>query len=291
MSTLNQQLKKLFYYVHLMRLDKPIGFFLLLWPTLWALWIANLNKKLNFKLWGLFIIGTITMRSAGCVINDIADRNFDSFVERTRYRPLATKTLTITEALFLFITLSLIALFIVRQLNSFSIYLSIVGLALVLIYPFTKRVIYWPQFFLGLAFAWGIPLAFAAQMNTIPFIGWILFIATFFWILSYDTIYAMVDSKDDKKIGIKSTALLFEKNSCLLIGITQFLFLSLLVFVGYYLQLNLFYYLCLFLSMLLIFYQQYLIKDYLPVRCFKAFLNNNYVGAIIFLGFYGGSIH
>ncbi len=271
-------------YAHLLRLHQPIGSLLLLWPTLWALWLAG-NGHPSFKLVFLFTLGTFLMRGLGCVVNDIADRNFDGLVTRTKKRPLATGALGLKEALVLLLILCGLALVLVMQLNNLTIKLSIIGLGLALIYPYCKRFTYWPQWVLGLAFSWGIPMAFAAQTNKVPVIAWLLFFSASLWPLAYDTMYAMVDRDDDKYIGIKSTALLFGDNETRFIGVVQCSFIALLVYLGLLLQLHgIFYFILTFVSGLLV-YQQYLIKDRKAERCFKAFLNNTWVGALIFLGF------
>ncbi len=195
-------------YALLMRLHRPIGSLLLLWPTLWALWIASNGRPNQFILF-IFILGVLVMRSAGCVINDIADRHFDPHVARTRARPLAAGNIKLIEAIILFIVLCIIALTLVLQLNIFTIKLAFIGLALAIIYPFTKRFTYWPQLFLGAAYAWSIPMAFAAQTQHLPGLCWVLYFTAVLWPIAYDTMYAMVDKPDDLLIGIKSTAILF----------------------------------------------------------------------------------
>jgi 4-hydroxybenzoate polyprenyltransferase len=270
-------------YIQLMRLHRPIGIFLLLWPTLWALWIAAHGLP-NIKVLIIFILGTIVMRSAGCVINDYADRNFDGLVERTKQRPLAIGALTSRAAIILFISLIVIALILVLQLNWLTIKLSVIGLLLAIIYPFTKRFFQAPQLVLGVTFAWSVPMAFAAQTNTVPAIAWLVFIIALLWPIAYDTLYAMVDIKDDQKIGIKSTAILFGRYDRFWIAITQLLILLLLLGVGVMLQLKNVYFLSLGIGLLLFVYQHYLIKDREPQKCFRAFLNNNWFGLIILLG-------
>ena len=272
-------------YLLLMRLHRPIGILLLLWPTLWALWIAGQGHP-DLKVLIIFILGVVVMRSAGCVINDIADRNFDGHVERTKNRPLVTGQVSLREAVILFLLLCIVALLLVLQLNVFTIKLSFIGLALAIIYPFTKRYIYWPQFVLGLAFAWGVPMAFAAQLNTIPVIAWWVFLAAVLWPIAYDTMYAMADREDDKLIGIKSTALLFGQYDRLIIGFIQVLVLLLLLFIGWQLKLNFIYFISLLIALILVGYQQFLIKNREPKQCFRAFLNNNWFGLVVFLGFF-----
>lgn len=266
-----------------MRFHRPIGIWLLLWPELWALWIAS-NGKPDFKVLIIFILGTAIMRAAGCVINDFADRNFDGFVARTKDRPLASGQVSVKEALLIFLVLSLTALVLVLQLNFFTIELSVIGLLLATIYPFTKRITHWPQLFLGLAFAWAVPMAFAAQLNQMPNIAWWIFATAVLLALAYDTMYAMTDREDDIKIGMKSTAILFGKFDRLIIGIIQLLILFLLIVIGIKQNLNLVYYASLVIAAGFMIYQQYLIKDRDPQKSFKAFLNNNWVGAIVFLG-------
>ena len=271
-------------YIHLLRLHQPIGSFLLLWPTLWALWLAG-NGHPSFKLVLVFTVGTFLMRGLGCVANDIADRHVDGFVTRTKKRPLVTGAIGLKEALVLLLLLSALALGLVLQLNSLTVKLSVVGLALALIYPYSKRFTDWPQGVLGLAFSWGIPMAFAAQTNNVPAIAWLLFLSASLWPLAYDTMYAMVDRDDDKQIGIKSTAVLFGQNETRFIGAVQCSFMALLVCVGWLLKCHSIFYFLLILAAGLLIYQQYLIKDRKAERCFKAFRNNTWVGALIFLGF------
>ena len=275
--------QQLLNYAKLMRLHKPIGIWLLLWPTLWALWIAAKGMP-DFKMLCIFILGTITMRSAGCVINDFADRYFDAHVARTCDRPLVTGKVTPKEALILFFILCVIALILVLQLNIFTIKLSVIGLLLAVIYPFTKRITYWPQLVLGMAFAWSVPMVVAAQENHIPLIGWFIYIIAVLWPLTYDTMYAMDDRADDLKIGIKSTAILFGQYDRIIISILQIIILLLLTIMGLLLKPSLYYYLSLLLSACLMVHQQRLLKNHKPPNGLKAFRNNNWIGAIIFLG-------
>lgn len=266
-----------------MRLPRPIGIFLLLWPTLGALWIAKQGVP-DLKILIIFILGTIVMRSAGCVINDFADRHIDGLVTRTKERPLATGVVSVKEALALFIFLATLALLLVVQLNFFTLKLAVVALLLAMLYPFTKRYCHFPQVFLGAAYAWAIPLAFAAQTNAVPMIAWVFFTATLLWSVVYDTMYAMVDRVDDLRIGVKSTAILFAHNDRLLIGFVQIIILLLLVYVGCLAKFHAIYFASLILVAILGIYQQYLIKDRDAKNCFKAFLNNNWLGLVIFLG-------
>jgi 4-hydroxybenzoate polyprenyltransferase len=270
-------------YVYLMRLHKPIGIFLLLWPSLWALWLASSGTP-NLKIVGIFIIGVILMRSAGCIINDFADRHLDRYVERTRERPLAAGKIQVYEALFLFFILIFCAFLLALNLNHLAILLSFVGAFLAVIYPFLKRVTHLPQIGLGLAFAWGVPMAYAAELNAIPWVGWALFLAAAIWPVIYDTMYAMVDLNDDIKIGIKSSAILFGKHYAGIIGILQCSFLMILSYIGWVTKLNEGYFLALLLAGLFFLYQQYLIRKNYREDCFKAFLNNHWVGMIIFIG-------
>lgn len=274
---------RLYQYVLLMRLHRPIGIYLLLWPTLWAVWIASAGQP-NWLITIVFILGVILMRSAGCVINDYADRNIDTHVQRTKQRPIASGDVSTKEALILFIILCLIAFGLVLLLNPLTIQLSFVALLLAAIYPFMKRYTHLPQVFLGAAFGWAIPMAFAAELNTIPMIAWWLFITNVLWVIVYDTMYAMVDREDDLKIGVKSTAILFGQADKLIIASLQIVVLSLLVGLGLKLAFNWAYYLGLTAATLLAFYQQWLIKDREPSLCFKAFLNNHWFGLVIFIG-------
>ncbi len=275
-----QQLKS---YAYLMRLDKPIGIFLLLWPTMWALLIASHGHPPLYILI-VFTLGVILMRSAGCVINDIADRNFDGHVTRTQTRPLVTGEASLKQALTLFFGLCAIAFGLVLTLNRLTVLLAIPGVLLASSYPFTKRITDAPQLILGIAFSWSIPMAFAAINNTVPVIAWLLMLANILWTTAYDTEYAMVDREDDLKIGIRSTAILFGKADKVIIGCLQVATLFFLLMVGQYCQLDDWYYLGLGISSMLILYQQHLIRDRKPPACFKAFLNNHWVGLIITTG-------
>ena len=277
---------KAYYYARLMRLEKPIGIFLLLWPTLWALWIAAEGMP-DMLVFIVFMLGVFLMRSAGCVINDYADRDFDPHVARTKTRPIASGAVKPKEALVLFVVLCLTAFCLVLLLNTYTILLSFGGAALAAIYPFMKRYTHLPQVVLGAAFAWAIPMAFAAQTNDIPIVAWLLFITTVLWAVAYDTMYAMVDREDDLKVGVKSTAILFGEADRFIIGIIQILVLSTLYIVGDQLGMSMPYYVALAVATGLSVYQQYLIKDREPARCFRAFLNNNWFGCIIFCGIAG----
>ncbi|MDR3490664.1 MAG: 4-hydroxybenzoate octaprenyltransferase [Gammaproteobacteria bacterium] len=276
-------LDKLKNYIMLMRLNKPIGFFLLLWPTLWALWLASSGMPpLNILI--IFITGTLVMRSAGCIINDFADRHFDKYVERTRERPLTTGAVTVKEALILFFILLSIAFVLVLFLNPLSIELAFIGAGLAIFYPYMKRFTHLPQVGLGTAFSWGVPMAFAATTNNVPTTAVILFFTALIWPVIYDTQYAMTDRKDDLKLNLQSTAILFGQWDKIIIGLLQIIFLLMLSWVGYLFQLTTYYYLSLILVAILFIYQQRLIYTRLPKNCFRAFLNNHWVGLIIFLG-------
>jgi 4-hydroxybenzoate polyprenyltransferase len=276
-------LKRLEYYGKLMRLDKPIGIFLLLWPTLWALWLAAGGMPNWVILW-IFVLGTVFMRSAGCVINDFADRNFDLYVERTKNRPLATGVVGTKEALFLAAGLSFCAFLLILNLNHLTIALSVCALFLAASYPFTKRFLAMPQAYLGIAFSFGIPMAFAAQTNQIPVIAWLLMTANLIWVIAYDTEYAMVDKADDLKIGIKTSAITFGRFDVAGIMLCHIIFICLMVGVGQLQKLGVAYYLGLGTALGLIMYQYHLIHNREPARCFKAFLHNNWVGATVFTG-------
>ncbi|MGE5624880.1 MAG: 4-hydroxybenzoate octaprenyltransferase [Bacillota bacterium] len=270
-------------YGRLMRLNKPIGTFLLLWPTLWALWLATHGRPTP-KLFVVFVAGVFVMRAAGCVINDFADRNFDPHVARTRERPLATGEVSVAEALMLFVILGLVGLGLVFTLNTLSLELACVGLALAMSYPFMKRYTYLPQPYLGLAFGWGIPIAYAAATESVPQEAWLIFIANILWATVYDTQYAMVDREDDLKIGVKSTAILFGRQDRTIIGILQVLLLVSLAILGTRLHLGEAYYTGLAAAAVFAVYQQWLIRRREPARCFQAFLNNNWFGAAVFAG-------
>jgi len=279
MTALNRYLD----YARLMRLHRPIGILLLLWPTLWALWIAARGAP-GLHILFVFVAGVVLMRSAGCVINDYADRDFDRHVARTRDRPIAAGRVTPTEALVLFSVLCLVALALVFTLNTLTILLAIVGALLAATYPFLKRYTHLPQFDLGVAFGWGIPMAFAAETGTIPFVGWLLLAANVCWAVAYDTLYAMVDREDDLKVGIKSTAILFGRYDRMLVFLFHILALSLLALSGARAGLSLGYYAGLAAGLGFALYQQHLIRNRGRDECFRAFLNNNWFGASVFAG-------
>ena len=282
---MNQQklTKKLNAYERSMRLDKPIGILLLLWPTLWALLLAGRGQP-DWIIILIFVTGTVLMRSAGCVMNDIADRKFDGLVERTKNRPLATGEVSLNEAYLLAAGLSLFAFCLVFFLNKTTILLSFVALFLAATYPLTKRFLAIPQAYLGLAFGFGIPMAFSAVNDYIPPLAWALLVANVFWAMAYDTEYAMVDRDDDAKIGIKSSALFFGKYDVLAIMLCYAVMLSILLYVGKFMGFDKFYYTGLAAALLLVARQYGLIKNRVKTDCFKAFLQNNWIGFAIFLG-------
>jgi 4-hydroxybenzoate polyprenyltransferase len=270
-------------YAELIRLNRPIGIFLLLWPGLWALWIAG-DGQPPWWIVLIFIAGTALMRSAGCAINDYADRDFDGHVTRTRQRPVASGRIPASEALLVFVVLSLAAFALVFFLNTTTILMSFVAVALAAVYPFMKRFTHMPQLVLGMAFGWAVPMAFTALQEQVPPVAWVLFAAAVIWALIYDTMYAMVDREDDREIGIKSTAILFGRHDRLIIGLLQILMLALLGVAGVLAGLGFFYWLGLAAGGLLFLYQQWLIREREPADCFRGFLNNNWFGMSIFLG-------
>jgi 4-hydroxybenzoate polyprenyltransferase len=274
---------KLYDYALLMRWDKPIGALLLLWPTLWALWLAGEGQPQQ-SIVIIFLAGVWLMRSAGCIVNDIADRDFDPHVERTRDRPLAAGRVSLRQALLLFCIVSLIAFALVLLLNRLTLWLALIGVVLTISYPFMKRFHHLPQGHLGLAFGWGIPMAYAALTGSVPFAAWLLFIANIAWVLVYDTVYAMSDREDDLKIGVKSSAILFGDYDTRMVGLFQTLTLVLMVAVGILNEMNAIYYFSLLFGAWFFLYQQYLIHDRDRYRCFRAFLNNNGFGLTIFCG-------
>lgn len=272
-------------YERLMRLDKPIGILLLLWPTLWALWIAGRGHPNLIVVW-IFVLGTVLMRSAGCVMNDLADRDFDGRVERTRGRPLATAEVSVREALLLAAGLSLAAFCLVLFLNRLTILLSFAALFLAASYPFTKRFLAIPQAYLGIAFGFGIPMAFAALVGTVPPVGWLMLLANIFWAIAYDTEYAMVDREDDLKIGIRSSAILFGRFDVIAVMLCYLAALLLLAIAGSWLHLRWLYYGGLVVAAGIAIYHYYLIRGRDRNACFKAFLHNNWLGAAIFVGLF-----
>jgi 4-hydroxybenzoate polyprenyltransferase len=273
-------------YARLIRFEKPIGFYLLLWPTLWALAVAAEGSPDGWILF-VFVSGVFLMRSAGCAINDYVDRDIDLHVARTRERPLTSGQIEPREALAVFAVLGLIALLLVLTLNRLTILLAVAGVLLAASYPYMKRFHYLPQVHLGAAFGWGIPMAFAALTGAVPKQAWLLYVATLVWTVAYDTMYSMVDREDDLKLGVKSTAILFGDYDRIMIGVFQLLFLLTLVLVGLDLEFSAVYYLGLGVAVLLLGYEQFLITDRVPAHCFAAFLHNHWVGAAVFAGIMG----
>lgn len=274
------------HYGRLIRIERPIGSYLLLWPTLWALWIASEGMP-DLKLLVIFVLGVFIMRSAGCAVNDIADRNIDAHVERTRDRPLAAGSITLREALAVFSLLVLLAFVLVLQLNLLTILFSVAAAILAASYPFMKRYHSLPQAYLGLAFSSAIPMAFTAVTNQLPPPGaWLLFAANLLWTTAYDTMYGMCDREDDLKLGMKSTAILFGDYDKLWVGVLQLGTLLLLSIVGQLNDLGLWFWLSLLVASGFFVYQQYLIRDRDRLLSFRAFLNNNWVGLTIFIGIF-----
>lgn len=274
---------RLIAYAKLIRLDKPIGILLLLWPTLWGLWLAAGGLP-DLLILAIFVMGTVLMRSAGCAINDFADRRIDPHVERTRNRPLATGMVTPKEAVLLAAGLSFCAFLLVLPLNQLTLLLSVCALFLAGTYPFTKRFFVMPQAYLGIAFSFGIPMAFAAQIGELPAVVWMLLIANLCWVIAYDTEYAMVDRADDLKIGIKTSAITLGRFDVAGIMLCHAVFLGMMAYAGWLLQRGAPYYLALIVALGLVIYQYFLIRDRDPARCFRAFLHNNWVGAMVFVG-------
>lgn len=270
-------------YARLMRLDRPIGIWLLLWPTLWALWISSRGKP-SAITFILFVAGTVLMRSAGCAINDYADRSFDPRVSRTKDRPLAAGRISTLEALVLFAVLSFSALMLALQLNRSTLLLAVAGGFLAISYPFVKRFLAVPQMYLGVTFGWGIPMAFEAQLEQVPRVAWLLLLANVLWVTVYDTIYAMVDREDDIKIGVRSTAILFGDSDRHIIAVLQLMTLAALYLVGRMIHMGNWYLAGLGAGAAFFVYQLFLIRDRDRDACFRAFLNNNYFGMAVFVG-------
>lgn len=270
-------------YEKLMRLDKPIGILLLLWPVLWGLWLAP-RGLLRLDILLIFMVGTVLMRSAGCIINDFADRNFDPHVERTRDRPLAARRVSPAEALALAAVLVALAFTLVLFLNRLTIMLAFVALFLAVTYPFTKRFFPLPQAYLGIAFGISIPMAFAAYHGTIAAVAWVMLAANVFWAIAYDTEYAMVDRDDDVKLGLNSSAILLGRFDVAAVMVCHTVFLVIMTFIGFWVSLGIFYYVGILLAAGFVFHQYQLIRERNRDQCFKAFLNNNWVGAAIFAG-------
>jgi len=275
--------ERLSLYGKLIRIDRPIGILLLLWPTLWALWIAGEGSP-DWHLVVIFSLGVFLMRSAGCAINDYADRDIDGHVERTKQRPIAAGLIKPKEALWVFVVLSLTAFALVLFLDWKTVAMSFVAVFLAATYPFMKRYTHLPQVVLGAAFGWAVPMAFMAQTGSVPPVAWLLYAATVIWVVIYDTQYAMVDREDDLKIGVKSTAILFGRFDLLIISLLQAVMLGMLLVVGIWIEAKGAYLLGLVAAMGLFMYQQRIIRNRDPAACFAAFLNNNYFGMAIFIG-------
>lgn len=282
LSTVRQRLPD---FIALTRLNRPIGILLLMWPTLWAVWIAA-DGMPSLRILFVFVAGVILTRSAGCIVNDFADRNLDGHVERTQARPLATGRIRSREALALAAVIGLLCFALVLLTNLYTIALSVVALFLACLYPFMKRYTYFPQFVLGAAFAWSIPMAFAATQEQIPAYSWLIYLATLLWTMAYDTLYAMVDRDDDLKVGIRSTAILFGDADLLMIGLLEALTLLALLFLGTQLDMSHWYYLGLLVACLLWSWQHWQTRHRDRDACFRAFLHNHWVGAAIFVGIF-----
>ena len=270
-------------YARLMRLHKPIGIWLLLWPALWGLWIAGEGRP-DPGLLIIFIVGVVVTRSAGCVINDYADRDFDRKVTRTRDRPLAAGRIAPAEALFLFVALGLIAVWLALQLDPYAQLFAVAGALLAVTYPWLKRMVHVPQFYLGVAFGWSIPMAFAALTGEVPKVAWLLLTAVVLWAAVYDTMYAMVDREDDERIGVKSTAILFGEADRYIIAVMQAMTLLALWLAGSEAGLGLWYRTGLCTAATFFLYELWLIRRRKPEACFRAFNNNHYVGMVVFIG-------
>ncbi|MEP7259836.1 MAG: 4-hydroxybenzoate octaprenyltransferase [Usitatibacter sp.] len=280
---MNKFIARLDAYEKLVRLDRPIGILLLLWPTLWALWLSSPHYPRPMVLW-LFVLGTVLMRSAGCAINDYADRDFDGQVERTRNRPLAAGTVKPWEALVVAAVLSAVAFGVVTRFNRLTIYLSFGALALAAIYPFTKRFFSMPQAWLGVAFGFGIPMAFAANLGEVPPLAWALLVANVFWTIAYDTEYAMVDREDDKRIGLRTSAILFGERDVAAVMACYLIFCASMITIGLWQGYGIAYFLGIAVALLLAGYHHRLIGTRTREGAFKAFLHNNWIGAAIFAG-------
>jgi len=270
------------HYGRLMRLHQPTGLWLLMWPTLWALWIAG-DGRPDPKVFLIFVVGVIVMRSAGCVINDYADRKIDPQVSRTRDRPLAAGDIAPVEALVLFFALSLIGIALILGLNPLTQKLALVAALLTVIYPFSKRFVSAPQVILGAAFGWSVPMVFAAQTDSLPQVAWLMWLIVLVWAVMYDTMYAMADREDDLRIGVKSSAILFGTADLFIVSLLQLIFLFGLALLGQVAELGDWYFGGLFIAAILLLYQRILIRHREPQNCFRAFLNNHYVGAVIFV--------
>lgn len=275
--------QRVWQYIRLMRLDRPIGWLLLMWPTLWALWIAG-NGRPQPRIVLIFIAGVIVMRAAGCIVNDYADRDLDPHVERTRDRPLASRSVGVGEAWTLFVALALVALLLVLQLNSLTIKLSLAALFVAVTYPFMKRYTHLPQVYLGIAFSWGIPMAFAALDAGVPAAAWWLLAANLCWTVAYDTLYAMSDRPDDLKVGIKSTAVLFGRHDLLLVGMFYVASFAILLYIGSSTGLDGYFQLGVLVAALIAALLVFQCRHRDRGACFRAFVANSWIGGVIFAG-------
>lgn len=287
MQTIEQPISlatRLDAYARLIRLDRPIGTLLLLWPTLWALWIAA-NGIPDLHILVVFTVGVLLMRSAGCAINDFADREIDGHVARTANRPLATGVISPAEAIAVFAVLGILSFLLVLSLNTLTIWMSVPGILLAASYPFMKRFHHLPQVHLGIAFAWAVPMAFTAVTGELPTpVGWLVFLAFVLWTVWFDTLYAMADKEEDLMIGVKSTAILFGDADRLIVGALQVLTFFALIMLGREADLQWPYYLSLVVAAVMALYQQFLVRQRQSAECMRAFLNNNYVGLVVFAG-------
>ena len=275
--------KKLKNYLLLMRLDKPIGIWLLMWPMLWSMWVST-DGQVNETLLIVFLIGVIIMRSAGCVLNDIADKNIDPFVKRTKDRPIASRKVSVREGKKLFILLMAIAFSLLFFLNTSTKLLAIVGAIITTVYPFLKRIISAPQLFLGVAFGWAVPMTFSANLGYVNKSGWLIFVTAIIWAIIYDTYYAMVDRDDDINLPVKSTAILFGKYDLLIIGICQIIMVFLLFLLAKIMNATIWVYLSIFISSCIMMHHQIITKKRQRAACFRAFYNNHYIGMVMFIG-------
>ena len=266
-----------------MRLDKPIGIWLLMWPMLWSMWIST-DGEVNVTILIVFLFGVVIMRSAGCVLNDIADKNIDPFVKRTKDRPIASGKVSVREGKKLFILLMAIAFSLLFFLNSATKSLALVGAIITAVYPFLKRVISAPQLFLGVAFGWAVPMTFTANLGYVNTTGWLIFVTTIFWAIIYDTYYAMVDRDDDINLSVKSTAILFGTYDLIIIGICQIIMIILLILLAKIMNATLWVYLSVFISSCIMMHHQIISKRRQRNACFRAFYNNHYIGMVMFIG-------
>ena len=275
--------KKLKNYLLLMRLDKPIGIWLLMWPMLWSMWVST-DGQVKEALLIVFLFGVIIMRSAGCVLNDIADRNIDPFVKRTKDRPIASGKVSVREGKKLFTLLMAIAFSLLFFLNSSTKILALVGALITTVYPFLKRIISAPQLFLGVAFGWAVPMTFSANLGYVNNTGWLIFVIAIFWAIIYDTYYAMVDRDDDINLPVKSTAILFGKYDLHIIGICQIIMVFLLILLANIINASIWMYLSIFISFCIMMHHQIITKKRQREACFRAFYNNHYIGMVMFIG-------